>query len=194
MIPSVTWKRGCWLYCIKTVAHILFYIRIEKQLGQLSQPPAAFLCRQLVHLPSADVKYSPLTWPEWKPAGVWIQGTWVKTDCTANTQEAGVNPSVRLAALWSTTATSTLQKKNVLSRFMHECVSMPRAVHHGLCTREGTLDGPDAAGEQHQCRTFTSLTALRRSVGEYLMCHLFYCCPAHTPDKLGWDCFIVFDR
>lgn len=68
--------------------------------------------------------------------------TRVKTHCTTSVQEARVNPSVGLgAALWSAAAESSrLQKKSVLSRFTHECVSVPTAVHYGPRTRAETLD------------------------------------------------------
>ena len=72
-----------------------------------------------------------------------MQRTGVKTHRAASAQEARVNPSVGLAAaLWSAAAeSSTLQKKSVLSRFTHECVSVPTAVHYGPRTRAETLDG-----------------------------------------------------
>lgn len=83
-----------------------------------------------------------------KPAGVWVwvQRTRVKAHCTTDIQETIVNPSVRLVVeccrccccCWVVYAA----EKSVLSCFTHECVSMPTAVHYGLCSRVETLDGP----------------------------------------------------
>lgn len=71
---------------------------------------------------------------------------------TTSSQESRVNPSVRLRGVEAGVESSALQKKSVLSRFTHGCVSTPVAMHYGLCTRVETLVGRDsgrAAGKQY---------------------------------------------
>ena len=59
---------------------------------------------------SPDGKYSPDQMAKMKKKTAGVQGIEVKTHCAASTQEAGVNPDVRLGAA---AESSTLQKKKV---------------------------------------------------------------------------------